>query len=81
MEFILGRMMQLNLINNDLENNYIDALKDIGYDLLDLYEEEIGVDLGYGVLGRIAACSIDSLTTLNIPSWAYGLRYDYGIFR
>lgn len=46
-----------------------------------IYEEEIGVDLGYGAIGRIAACSIDSLATLNVPCWAYGLRYDYGIFR
>lgn len=73
--------MQSNLLNNDLEHNYKTALKDIGYDIDKLYEEEISVDLGYGVLGKIAACSIDSLTTLNVPCWAYGLRYDYGIFR
>jgi glycogen phosphorylase len=81
MEYILGRMMQSNLLNNDLEQNYKDALKDIGYDLASLYEEEIDINLGYGVLGRIAADSIDSLTTKNVPCWAYGLRYDYGIFR
>ena len=81
MEYILGRMTQSNLLNNDLEQNYKDALKDIGYDLASLYEEEIDINLGYGVLGRIAADSIDSLATKNVPCWAYGLRYDYGIFR
>jgi len=81
MEYILGRMTQSNLLNNDMEQNYNDALKDIGYDLSQLYDEEIDINLGYGVLGRIAADSIDSLATKNVPCWAYGLRYDYGIFR
>ena len=84
--------MQSNLLNMELEGNYREALNDIGYDLVKiskflkpfqnkLYDEEIGVDLGYGSIGRIAACSMDSLATLGIPCWAYGLRYDYGIFR
>lgn len=73
--------MQVNLLNNDLEASYKDALADIGYDLEELYDEEIDINLGYGVLGRIAADSIDSLCAKNVPCWAYGLRYDYGIFR
>jgi starch phosphorylase len=73
--------MQNNLLNNDLESNYREALKDIGYDLTDLYEEEIDINLGHGVLGRIAADSLDSLVTRNVPCWGYGLRYDYGVFR
>eukprot|EP00347_Sterkiella_histriomuscorum_P010876 403374581 len=81
MEYIFGRLMQINLLNNDIEQKYKEALQDIGYDLHDLYEEEIDINLGYGVLGRIAADSIDSLCSKNIPCWAYGLRYDYGIFR
>lgn len=73
--------MQNALINIDLEDNYKDALLDIGYDLETLYEEEVDPALGNGGLGRLAACFLDSLSCLEIPAYGYGIRYDYGIFR
>ena len=73
--------MQNALINLDLEQEYKDALMDIGHQLEELYEEEVDPALGNGGLGRLAACFLDSLATLNIPAWGYGIRYNYGIFK
>lgn len=81
LEFLLGRLMQATLVNTDLEDSYKDALQDLGYSLDDIYEEELDPGLGNGGLGRLAACFIDSLATLNYPAWAYGIRYNYGIFK
>jgi hypothetical protein len=81
LEFLLGRLMQNNLNNLDMEGNYKDALMDIGYKLEDLYEQEVDPALGNGGLGRLAACFLDSMATLEIPAWGYGIRYDYGIFK
>lgn len=77
----MGRMMQNSLVNVDMEKPYKDALMDIGYDLETLYEEETDAALGNGGLGRLAACFLDSLATMEIPAWGYGIRYDYGIFK
>lgn len=81
MEYQLERLLKSQLMNNDLEGAYRDALKDIGYDLEDVYEEEVEFNLGSGLCGRIVGEYLDSLATLNIPSWAYGLRYEYGMFQ
>lgn len=54
---------------------------DLGYDLEIIFEHETDAALGNGGLGRLAACFLDSLTTLEIPAWGYGIRYDYGIFK
>ena len=77
----MGRMMQNALVNIDMEDKYKNALMDIGYSLENLYEEEVDAALGNGGLGRLAACFLDSLATLEIPAWGYGIRYDYGIFK
>ena len=80
-EFLLGRLLQNALINMDLEEKYKEALEELGFKLEEIYEEEHDPALGNGGLGRLAACYLDSLTTLNYPAWGYGIRYDYGIFR
>jgi len=64
-----------------MEQKYKDSLFEIGYKLEDLYEEEADAGLGNGGLGRLAACFLDSLATLEVPAWGYGIRYDYGIFK
>lgn len=81
LEFLLGRLMQNTLTNIDMEAQYKDALLDIGYQLEDLYENEVDPALGNGGLGRLAACFLDSMASLEIPAWGYGIRYDYGIFK
>lgn len=81
LEFLMGRMMQNMLVNIDMEEKYKDALMEIGYTLEDIYEEETDAALGNGGLGRLAACFLDSLATLEIPAWGYGIRYDFGIFK
>lgn len=77
----MGRMMQNALVNIDMEEKYKDALMDIGFEIEELYEQETDAGLGNGGLGRLAACFLDSLATLEIPAWGYGIRYDYGIFK
>lgn len=69
------------MVNLDLEDTYKQAISEIGYKLESLYEEERDPALGNGGLGRLAACFMDSLATLNYPAWGYGLRYSYGIFQ
>ena len=77
----MGRTLQNALVNSDLDEKFKDALMDLGYDLEELYEQETDAALGNGGLGRLAACFLDSLATLEIPAWGYGIRYDYGIFK
>ena len=81
LEFLLGRNLQNALINLNVESSYRDALLDLGYNLEALYEEETDPALGNGGLGRLAACFLDSLATLDYPAWGYGIRYNYGIFK
>lgn len=81
LEFLMGRSMGNNLINAGIEDAVRDAMSELGYSLEDLREQETDAGLGNGGLGRLAACFLDSLATLEIPAFGYGLRYDYGIFR
>ena len=64
-----------------MDENFKEALMELGYSLEDLYEHEPDAGLGNGGLGRLAACFLDSLTTLEVPAWGYGIRYDFGIFK
>jgi starch phosphorylase len=80
-EFLIGRSMQNALVNLNLESRYRSALLELGFNLEDLYEEEVDPGLGNGGLGRLAACFLDSLASCDYPGWGYGIRYNYGIFR
>jgi starch phosphorylase len=81
MEFLLGRSLANNVINSLLRTFAFEAMKKRGLDPLTLLEMEPDAGLGNGGLGRLAACFIDSMATLEIPGMGYGLRYEYGIFK
>ncbi|WP_416676075.1 glycogen/starch/alpha-glucan phosphorylase [Egbenema bharatensis] len=79
-EFLLGPHLGNNLINLGLYNVVKQAMEELGLNLTDLLEQEEEPGLGNGGLGRLAACYIDSLATLEIPAIGYGIRYQFGIF-
>jgi starch phosphorylase len=79
-EFLLGPQLESNLINLGIREATAQAMQDLGLDLEDILEQEEEPGLGNGGLGRLAACYLDSMATLEIPSIAYGIRYEYGIF-
>jgi glycogen phosphorylase len=81
MEFLIGRSLTNNLTNLMVEPIAHEVMQHEGLDLVQLAQEEPDAGLGNGGLGRLAACFIDSLATLQIPAMGYGLRYDYGIFQ
>jgi glycogen phosphorylase len=81
LEFLMGRTLGNALLNLGLEGPAIDALQELGYEYEELREREPDAGLGNGGLGRLAACYLDSLATLRIPAYGYGIRYDFGIFR
>ena len=81
MEFLMGRSL-LNALNNlGVVDQYTEALREMGYQLEDLIQKERDAALGNGGLGRLAACFLDSMATLSLPAWGYGIRYQYGMFR
>ena len=81
MEFLLGRSLKTNLCNLGLDKGYAEALKALGFDLEDLYEREPDAGLGNGGLGRLAACFMDSLSSLDYPATGFSLCYEYGLFK
>jgi len=81
LEFLMGRSMGNNIINLKMHDEVRDAMCELGYDLEDLRELEMDAGLGNGGLGRLASCFLDSLATMGLASFGYGLRYDFGIFR
>ncbi|MDE7395149.1 MAG: glycogen/starch/alpha-glucan phosphorylase [Clostridiales bacterium] len=81
MEFLLGRSLKNNLYNLGLEESAREALGSMGHKLEDIYELESDAGLGNGGLGRLAACFMDSLATLNYPAMGFSIRYEYGLFR
>jgi len=79
-EFLTGPQLASNLLNLGLEVPFRQATKELGLDLDLLMEQEAEPGLGNGGLGRLAACFLDSMATMSIPSIGYGIRYEYGIF-
>ena len=79
-EFLTGPHLGNSLINLGIWKATEDALATVGQDLPSLLEQEEEPGLGNGGLGRLAACYMDSLATLNLPAIGYGLRYEFGIF-
>ncbi len=80
-EFLMGRLLATNILNLMQTETYVKALKSLGYELSDIVELENDAGLGNGGLGRLAACFIDSLTTLDLPSYGCTIRYEYGLFK
>ena len=79
-EFLMGPHLGVNLINLEIWDNVGRALTELGLDLDELLDQEPEPGLGNGGLGRLAACFLDSLATLEIPAIGYGIRYEFGIF-
>ena len=80
MEFLIGRALTNSLMAVNLYEPFTQALKDMGIDIEETRELEPDPGLGNGGLGRLAACFLDSMATLGLPSFGYGIRYDYGMF-
>src|SRR5262249_49547943 len=81
MEFLIGRSLANNVTNLLLDPIVSELLKRENLDWYDLLEQEPDAGLGNGGLGRLAACFLDSMATMEIPAMGYGLRYEYGIFK
>jgi starch phosphorylase len=79
-EFLVGPRLRNNLVNLGIYNEVRQAVEEFGLDLKELLEQEAEPGLGNGGLGRLAACYMDSLATLEIPAIGYGIRYEFGIF-
>ena len=80
-EYLLGRQLSNALLATDLDRIAAEGLAACGIDIATLRDQEVEPGLGNGGLGRLAACFIDSLATMNVPCIGYGIRYEYGIFR
>lgn len=79
-EFLMGRYLGNNLVNLDIYQEVEKVIAELGLDLNELIEQEPDPGLGNGGLGRLAACFLDSLASLEIPAIGYGIRYEFGIF-
>ena len=81
LEFLMGRTLENSLINMGMLDAFREAMESLGYDFEKLIGAEQDAGLGNGGLGRLAACFLDSMATMSIPAYGYGIRYEYGIFR
>src|ERR1700732_3728955 len=81
MEFLIGRSLANNITNLLLDPLLPLAVQEKGIDWLELIEQEPDAGLGNGGLGRLAACFLDSMATMQLPATGYGLRYEYGMFK
>lgn len=81
LEFLIGRSLRNNLVNLGLLNSCMEVLQGLGVDFSVIEEQETDAALGNGGLGRLAACFLDSLATMGMPGFGYGINYEYGLFR
>jgi starch phosphorylase len=81
MEFLIGRLLADTMLNLGMTDLCRAALEDLGVDLDEILQEEPDAALGNGGLGRLAACFMDSMSTLGIAAYGYGIRYEHGLFR
>ena len=80
-EFLMGRLWGTNMLNLAMTNDFVAVLKYLGIDINSVENKEADAGLGNGGLGRLAACFIDSLTTLDLPAYGSTIRYEFGLFR
>ena len=81
LEFLMGRLFSNSLYSAGVFDNMVHALEELGLDYEELRSEEYDMGLGNGGLGRLAACFLDSLATLDLPAIGYGIHYQYGLFK
>ena len=81
LEYLMGRLFRNNVFNAGVFEQVSEALRDLNLDLDELATEENDMGLGNGGLGRLAACFLDSLATLDLPAIGYGIHYEFGLFR
>lgn len=81
LEFLMGRALDNAMLNLGLKDVAKEGMSELGFNLEDVIQQEHDAALGNGGLGRLAACFLDSMASLNFPAWGYGLRYRYGIFK
>ncbi|CAI9631929.1 unnamed protein product [Alternaria burnsii] len=81
LEFLMGRALDNAMLNVEQKDIATKGLSDLGFRMEDIISQEHDAALGNGGLGRLAACFLDSMASLNYPAWGYGLRYRYGIFK
>ncbi|MFC1749211.1 glycogen/starch/alpha-glucan phosphorylase [Pseudomonadota bacterium] len=80
LEFMIGRTLSNSALNLCINDEFTQALNDIGVDMEQIQEMENDAALGNGGLGRLAACFLDSMASIGIPGYGYGIRYEYGMF-
>ena len=81
LEYLMGRLFESNLLATGMMEEARAALKDLGIDFDAVRESEVDMGLGNGGLGRLAACFLDSLSTLDYPALGYGIYYEFGLFK
>lgn len=80
LEFLIGRSLGNSITNLGILDDVKQAVEELGFDMEEIREQEEDAALGNGGLGRLAACFMDSIATLKIPAYGYGIRYEYGLF-
>jgi len=81
LEYLMGRLLDNNLHNAGVHRKMMEALEELDVDYEELRGDEVDMGLGNGGLGRLAACFLDSMATLDLPAVGYGIRYEFGLFR